>query len=199
MKQKPKPQIISGTRSKGKLVEILEELLKVGITDFKVQDGDYSTNDPRTNIANAHKKCIRYAKEKGWDYCIVMEDDVAFPDPNAFNYFIESMSKLPLDWDIYTSGFYTCSFMQRDYENIHRIAGMAGFHLYAVNSKFYDTFLSAPEHYHIDQWSTAYELSKTFCCYPFAAYQKPGYSENVKKNVDYSNLITPNELYKRTE
>lgn len=189
--------IISGNRTADKREELSIEIYKqTGIFNINIVPGVYSEGLSINNIAMAHKKIVRLAKMKGYDFCLIMEDDVEFPVPiKSFEYFIDGMKKLPKDWDIYTSGFYTTNSFMQDFENIYRISGFAGLHLYCVNSRFYDTFLNTPMGCNIDQWISTAGISNCYCCYPFAAYQKDGYSENVGRETAYSTLLMDKKIY----
>ena len=192
----PTPQVISGNRSKDSLPELVSHFVHAGITNIVIQKGCYDFGNPLTNIAEAHKKCIRHAKRQNWDFCIILEDDVLLLHPKAYQYFIDQMKDLPKDWDVYTAGFYTANSFVQDYKNIYRISGFAGLHLYCVNSNYYDHFLKCPENTNIDQWiSGSNGNAKSFCCYPFAAIQKSGFSENRMQDVDYSKLLEGKEIF----
>lgn len=191
----PIPQIIVGNRKKGEESSLTADLSKVGINHVYIQPGVYEHSNSRTNISEAHKNCIRYAKDQGWDYCIILEDDVKFTHPDSYRYFLDSMKNLPKDWDVYTSAFYTCRSFEKDYQNIYRVQHFAGLHCYAVNSKFYDTFLSCPDNHNIDVWVSENLNNYCYCCYPFAAIQEAGYSENVMQEKDYSYLLKDKELF----
>jgi GR25 family glycosyltransferase involved in LPS biosynthesis len=189
------PQLIAGSRSAGSQPALITELAKAGIQHVIIQPGYYETKNVQTNISRAHKRCVAHAKSQNWPFCVILEDDVTFTHPDSYRYFIESMDKLPRDWDVYTSAFYTTNKFERDYENIYRVEGFAGLHCYAVNSKFYDTFLQADEKENIDWWISQAGRSYCFACYPFAAEQKAGYSENVKQHRDYSYLLQGKERF----
>lgn len=161
-----------------------------------LRKGVYTEGLSISNIAKAHKNVVQDAKDNDCDYCVIMEDDVSFPvKKEAYKYFLDSMSKLPKDWDIYTSGFYTVNTFEQDFENIYRISGFAGLHLYCVNKKFYDTFLSCPPAVNIDQWISQPGRGNCYCCYPFAAIQQEGFSENVGRVVSYSHLLEGRKIY----
>lgn len=191
----PIPQIIVGNRKKGEEFSLTADLSKVGINHVYIQPGVYEHANPRTNISTAHKNCILHAIDQGWDYCIILEDDVKFTHTDSYRYFIGNIVSLPLDWDIYTSGFYTASSFGKDYNHVYRIFDFSGLHCYAVNKKFYDKFLSCPKGVNIDRWISSPGNGISFCCYPFAAVQSAGFSENTNMYKDYSNLISDKELF----
>jgi len=190
-----KPQIIVGNRSKDSINALLLELSKAGLSNVIIQDGYYDDENSKTNIACAHKRCVIHAMDNDWPYAIILEDDVWFTHPDSWDYFIKSMNKLPQDWDIYTSGYYSVSKIEPEYQNIERVIGFCGLHCYAVSKKFYVEFLKCPPKNNIDWWSSQRGRSLCFTCYPFAAIQKPGYSENVSEYKDYSKLLIGKKIF----
>lgn len=189
--------VISGNRTKEKRSKLYFDLaVQTGELDIHIVPGVYSESLSMSNIAQAHKNVVQKAKDFDLPYCVIMEDDVSFPvKKEAYKYFIDSMNKLPKDWDIYTSGFYTASSFEQDYDNVYRISRFSGLHLYCVNSKFYDQFLTCPPAVNIDQWISQEGIGICFCCYPFAATQHDGYSENVGRQTTYSTLLRDKKIY----
>lgn len=190
-----KPQIIVGNRMRGNLNGLLRELSAAGINEVIVQDGYYDDEDPRTNIACAHKRCIIHAMDNDWPYAIIMEDDVWFPHTDAWRYFLSNFKDLPRDWDVYTSGFYSAKTMMPEFNYVNRVYQFCGLHCYAVNSKFYEKFLKCPPKANIDYWISLIGQSYSFTAYPFAAIQKAGFSENAGEYKDYSNLLIGKKIF----
>lgn len=141
----------------------------------------------KTGISKAHKQIVRFAKETKKDFVVIGEDDIEFTAPKAYEYFIKN---IPQDYDIYLSGYY---FGRPDENNI--IAKFSGLSLYIVHSKYYDSFLEADEHYHLDT-ALCMKGGKFVVCDRFIATQKEGYSDNVKKVVNYEKRIAGKPLFK---
>lgn len=154
-------------------------------------------NSPQNGIAAAHKRCVKVAKQQDWPYVIIAEDDVVFSSPDSIKHFVESMANLPLDWDIFLGGIYGSKTFNHDYENIYRVTDASGFHFYAVNNRFYETFLKVEKNHNIDRWTTSmnYGKANAFCIYPYVAYQANGFSENVGREVDYTFLLKDKQFY----
>lgn len=188
------PQIIIGNRTTDQDA-LLSYLREWGVNEVVWQSGVYETDNSRTNIGRAHKKCVRYAADHNWPMAVILEDDIQFLQP--YQNFLSNIPLLPLDWDIFTSSFYLAKQREQDYQNIYRISGFSGLHLYAIAEKFYDTFLSAPEKENIDQWASQQGRSICFTCIPFCAYQSSGYSENVERVEDYGHLLGKTEAEHR--
>lgn len=139
--------------------------------------------NPKNGVSAAHKNCIRYAKEKGWKRVIVMENDIRFTHPNSFNFFLEGFNELPDDWEIYLGGAYSYKFRENINENLHHITNFHAFHLYAVNSEYYDGYLNIRDDWHIDV-ALGYEAN-TYLRFPIPSIQHNGYSESFKRDLEH--------------
>src|SRR5690606_16472130 len=122
-------------------------------------------------------------------YCIIQEDDNIPTHPDSMEYFQSLIPKLPGNWDIFLGGFYHHEGLKQVKDNIYSIEQFSGLHGYAVNNKFYTRSLEADENYHLDFWLWRMSGAKIYTCYPIAFIQQPGYSENKKDVVDYSDMI----------
>lgn len=140
-------------------------------------------DDPVEGCHRSHKHIVFHeGLMRNKSHLLLMEDDVAFTAPGAFQYFIDNMPKEP--FDIYTAGVYgnACK-----YDNeTGLLKKMSGTHCYIIHSRFYQKFMDMNIKEHLDV-----AISKTAeiirMCYPMAAMQHPGYSDIVKKEVDYNN------------
>lgn len=132
---------------------------------------------PATAVSRAHKIAVRYAQMTGQPYALVMEDDCWFPSSDGYRWWLANVPQR--SFDLYLGGVYASS------EGIRAdglITAFSGMHCYLVAARFYPTFLALPEDQHID-----YALSKLgtyFVCQPFAAIQRPGYSDQRKEVAD---------------
>ena len=119
--------------------------------------------DVVASINLSHKMVVKEAKELGLEYCILAEDDLEFTCVDSWRYFIDN---IPASFDLYLA----CTYLMPLSNN-----KICGFHLYIVHSKFYDKFLSVPDHLHID--TAMDDLGGDYhICYPFPAIQRPGWS-----------------------
>lgn len=147
--------------------------------------GILDLENSKRGISKAHKQIVSYAKNQNLPSIIIAEDDIKFTDLGGFDYFIKNE---PIDYDLYLGGIY--------FGNIkadNSVEDFAGLTLYKIKQKFYDTFLSINEEKDIDR-----ELSKKgkfFVCDPFVAIQHNGFSDNVKKNVNYDSHLISKKLF----
>jgi hypothetical protein len=162
----------------------MSELAKQGITDFKVWQAVVLRESVIKSINASHKMIVRAAKDLGWPYVVVCEDDLMFVDEGAWQYYLDNM---PTNFDLYLA----CTYVKP----ISPIK-VTGFHLYTVHEKFYDKFLSAPDDVHIDVYMD--ELNGDYrLCYPFPALQRAGFSANNSGYADYNTVLTKDDLYKK--
>lgn len=157
---------------------MLKELDKLGIDKvyYKVWDAVTEFKTTNENISEAHKRIIRYAKEKGLSEVIIAEDDFYFPDKLGLKYFLDNK---PNDFDVYLSGVYV-GFEKLSEEN-KKIRFFSGLHFYIVNEKFYDKFLNCNSRNAIDAEISNLSkngLADVYCCYPMAAIQQETPSDN---------------------
>ena len=177
------PQIITLRRPE-RLDRLYKELERQNITEFKLWDG--VVKEPvHEAIAESHKKIVFWAKEQGLNEVLIMEDDVLFPHPEGFKYFMDNK---PEDYDLYLAGVYDGKITNGLTDRF------CGLHCYFVHSRYYDKFLSSnTSRRHIDYAQQG--RGKFVVCYPFAAIQYDGYSDNAKKVVDYKGLLVGREIY----
>ncbi len=144
---------------------------------------------PKQGVSKAHKQIVRHAKEKNLPYVIIAEDDMKWTGTGAWKYFLDNIPKE--DWDLYLSSYYSG---QADSNNM--IKNFCGLTLYAVHSRYFDTFLSVPENRHLD---TALSMAggKFYVSPLFCTTQAPGYSDQRGRFVDDSRRIKGKQLFGR--
>jgi hypothetical protein len=145
----------------------------------------------QTNVGNAHKQIVRFAKENNLPYIIICEDDIVFVDYGAFDYYI---SQMPEDYDLYLGMIYN-----GEIKNNKILNGFSGLTLYTIHNRFYDYFLSASEGDHLDRWlgNTAY-LNKYIVCDKFVCKQSNGYSDRRREKCNYDVYYLDMTFYKYT-
>ena len=140
-------------------------------------------------IAEAHIQCVRMAKALNLPYCMIIEDDLLFQaKEKTIEYVTNAFRHVPEDWDILLSGIYDGHPVKVN-EYWSKVKKFCGLHLYVVNAKFYDKFLSYEGGWHIDQWLNHKGDNNVYVTNKFFAIQRNGYSDNVKKNVNYNDLL----------
>lgn len=130
------------------------------------------------NINEAHKQIVRWAKEKKMPRVIIAEDDIMFTGPTGFKYFL---SQIPESYDLFLSMIYAGEVVENKMLN-----GFSGLTMYVVHERFYDFFLSIPDNVHIDRWLGQFAFEKEyFVCHPYVCKQTGGYSDNLRKDMNY--------------
>jgi len=134
---------------------------------------------PKTNISQAFKNIVRFAKNNDLDKIIIAEDDISFPHPKAYQHYLDNM---PEDADLYLASNYADGAVHDENFVTTNFRGMT---LVTVFKRYYDTFLGVAENRHIDVALTL-TRGRFIMCYPYAATQYPGYSDQRKKYCDDS-------------
>lgn len=157
----------------------MEQIKIQGIKSFKVWNGIYDPVDTISAISRSHKLVVRHAKENELSRVIIAEDDVLFTKEGAWDYFLKS---IPTECDMFLGHVYDGLW----HPNGKLRGQFSSMSLYCVNSKFYDYFLSVPENKHIDLVMNNSWRHDIRVCLPMVCRQMSGWSDNMKKNVDYS-------------
>lgn len=177
-------------RDEEKRVLCEKEVHRQGIQQYNFWPANYVGETVEAAINQSHKQVVALAKEMGWDEVCIMESDVMFPAADGWKYFLMKQP-LPGSYDLYLAGTYGEVLYHKLYGYPYTDIP-CGFHCYIIDSRYYDTFLATPAEQHIDsaQRGGVYRL-----CYPFAAIQRPGWSANAKKKVDYNVKLQRHDVY----
>jgi hypothetical protein len=173
-----------------KLPLLEAEMLRQGIS-YTLWSADILPNVVES-INASHRKIVQYALDHNLPEIAIAEDDVYFPHPEGWYMFL---AKKPKNFDLYLAGCYS--------EVVHPMTGWdespahivnkypVGLHCYIIRERYYRTFLNTDPTVHIDT------AQKGVCkvCYPFAAIQRPGWSSNNQKIVNYNELLTDADVY----
>lgn len=142
------------------------------------------SNNVVRSINLSHKQIVGFAMEHNIPEVCIMEEDVMFPAPDGWQYFL---SNKPAEFDLYLAGAYglnDAAFARiRNGDGAVQIHNFAGLHCYIINHSYYNRFLSLPPDQHIDNQPG---LGRFYVCSPMAALQRPGYSYNAKRTVNYN-------------
>lgn len=168
----------------------LKQIEEQGITDYKVWDGIYEKHDPKKGICMSHKKIIREAKENNLPCCLIMEDDCVFSALGAFDYFL---SQVPEDYDLFMGLIY-----HGEIQGSRVMNGFSGgVTFYLAHERLYDFILELPESVHIDRELGNFCFNKKYyVCNPFVCVQAPGYSENLRRCMNYDSYNSQLSFYK---
>jgi hypothetical protein len=163
-----------------------KELDEQGIETWEIVPAVKDSPVPRWNIAEAHKNCIRKAQARSLERVVIMEDDVMFTAPGAYNRFLELADTLPGNWDLFISGSYDASRKSVPKDNLVRIHPFSGLHCYMVNSRYYDKFLkTGGENLNIDKSLNGI----IYMAFPMLALQHDTFSDNVQRVTQYNRSI----------
>lgn len=157
---------------------IIKEMQEQGV-DYKIWCA-IEFHPPKMAISRSHKKIIQWAKENNQPFVVIGEDDIQFTSKGAYEYFI---SKMPESFDLYMTGNY-----KGEPDENFRVKSFSSMSLYVCHSRFYDTFLSVPENKHIDV-ALSMIPGEYYFCNKMCCIQKSGYSDNVKRVVDYKDRL----------
>lgn len=154
------------------------------------------SNDVVRSINLSHKQIVAFAQDHHIPEICIMEEDIMFPASDGWQYFL---SNKPQEFDLYLGGAYGLNDVA--YARILNNPGavevhnFAGLHCYIIHQTYYAKFLSIPDKQHIDNQPG---LGRFYVCAPFAALQRPGYSYNAKRDVNYNNdrrILPPECIY----
>lgn len=177
--------IIHLPHRKDRYKHLMQQLASQSITDYKLWPGIIHEN-VWTGISQAFKQIVRDAKEKELEMVCIGEDDLVFTAQGAWQYFLDN---IPPYFDMYIASHYS------GLETFnHRIEYFRGMTLIIVHSRFYKKFLDLDENKSID-----HDLDfkgEYFVCPKWAAIQIPGYSDQLKNNVDYTNITPEHKLFR---
>ncbi len=139
--------------------------------------------DGATGCRDSHLELIKMARDNGFEYIWIVEDDVVLSKNFKF-------PDLPLDFDlVYLGG--TITKKMESYDDIYNIAkGIYATHSYIISKKMYDTILNNAT-VPIDSYYVS-EIQGNYKCYILKepnCHQRKGYSDIENRNVDYSELV----------
>ena len=151
--------------------------------------------------AFSHIKVIEKAKELGWKYCIVFEDDILIDDGYETKQKINKY--LNYDYDVLYLGCWNIEAPQMINEDLMRVRHAWTTHAYIVKCHYYDTLIEnlkegcikkmrEPDNnnYNIDEYiSKLQEKDNWLCLNPIMVTQRDGWSDNFKCNRNLSQEI----------
>lgn len=164
--------------------KLMNELSNQNISDYRFWDGIHAETVQK-GVNLAHKQIVRYAKEMQLSKVLISEDDLKFTDNGAFEYYLNNE---PNNYDLYLASIFLGKIVNGIAERFTALT------LYMVAERFYDTFLSTPDHLHIDHALAG--LGRYVVCEPFICTQHNGHSDNTGKYQNYDILFENRKLYK---
>ena len=183
---------------------ILLELAKLGIKKpgrfnaIKMQNG-------AIGCTMSHIKCLEMAKEHGWPYVMICEDDAVFSQPDILLDSARKFLESNIDWDVLLIGANNVP----PYDTIPggfciKVNNAQTTTCYIVKQHYYDAliqnmregvakFIKNPElkkECAIDiYWKRLQPIGKWYLLTPLTVYQKEDYSDIENRTVDYRHLM----------
>lgn len=117
--------------------EVIEAIDGARLTETKMLSGWKGDS----GCLASHKKALEYAKEKGWNYVMIFEDDISFA-PDFNNRLKQAMLELPQNWDgLWLGG--KDRYPSYPYSSLLKInTGMWGAYGFIIKHTLYDFFIS---------------------------------------------------------
>ena len=176
-----------------------QELKKLGIK--KPNRFNAITHEiPLVGCALSHIACLEKAKELGWDYVIMFEDDIKIEGKNSllskFNKYIK------MDFDVLYLGCWNYLPPEKINNDLSKIVRAVCNHAYIVKQHYYDTFLQNLKEgiewklkedirdNNIDEYHyKLQEKDNWYCITPIHITQRDGWSDNFNEVRNYSERI----------
>jgi len=155
---------------------------------------------PLVGCAMSHVACIQKAKELGWDYVIMFEDDIKIEGKNSL---IEKFNKyINYDFDVLYLGCWNYLKPKQVEKDLAKVVRAVCNHAYIVKQHYYDTFLQNLKEgiewklkedirdNNIDEYHyTLQEKDDWYCITPIHITQRDGWSDNFNEIRNFSQKI----------
>ena len=138
-----------------------------------------------------HLSILIDAKNNNYDKILIFEDDVEL-HPEFNNIASDFLQEVPNNWDMLYFGANTAKNTSVNISpRVNLANSLLGGHAYAVRSTVYDRLIHLLENepYQVDEtYSRNHVFMNTYLCNPIIAWQREGWSDINKKNVNYQFL-----------
>lgn len=151
----------------------------------------------------SHIKCLEMAKERDYDMVFICEDDIQFISKDTLQNSVNKFMETVKEWDVCIIGgnngrpFKPVNEICVQVQNCQTTTG------YVVKKHYYDVLLknfresvqnlirsqNLRSHALDIYWKQLQGRDKWFLLIPIMAYQKEGYSDIEKRNVDYRRMM----------
>jgi len=157
---------------------------------------------PLVGCARSHIACLEKAKELGWDYVIIFEDDLKIEGKNSlikkFNKYIKQDF-----WDVLYLGCWNYLPPEKVSDDLAKVVRAVCLHAYIVKQHYYDTLinhlkesvelkLSDPNNgkYNNDEYIEGLQTKdRWYTITPIHITQRDGWSDNFREIRNYSQRI----------
>jgi len=189
-------------------LHVEKELNKVELTNF-TRFNAIKMENGALGCSMSHLKCLQMAKENGWPYILIVEDDIEFLDPETFinqaNKFFNSQTIN--SWDVLLlAGNNILPYTTIDNnDSCVKVSGCLTTTGYLVSSHYYDKliqnikmgitfFMRRPQQkklYAIDVfWKPLQEVDNWYLLTPLTVIQMEDYSDIEHKKISYVDKMT---------
>jgi hypothetical protein len=156
---------------------------------------------PLVGCAKSHIGCLEKAKELGWDYVIIFEDDIFIQSKKAL---LNKINKyISYDFDVLYLGCWNYIKPNKINNDLAKVIKASCLHSYIVKSHYYDCLIDRlkesidlkiknPEdnRYNNDEWIGELQLTdRWYCITPIHITQNNGWSDNFKEVRNFKNII----------
>jgi len=187
-----------------RLEHLQKEFAKLGIEGERVNA--VKTRVGAIGCTMSHIKCLEMAKEKGYPYVMICEDDITFTNPALFLENLQHFadSRFSFQFDVVILGGNNCPPYARVSEFCIQVSNCQTTTGYIVRQHYYDTLitnfresvqklLSDPENkreYALDiYWKRLQQNGKWYMIIPPTVIQYGDYSDIEERVVNYENLM----------
>lgn len=158
---------------------------------FKFYNAIKNTENPAKGCLQSHLNIIKLAKKQNLKAVLIIEDDCFFIKK-------PTLERAPSDWDmLYLGGNLEQVIKKEDKKVWYRMRCWTT-HSYIIKKSMYDIVIQGLEKYQgeVDKYYCEIIHPKYNCymCDPPVTKQLAGYSDIVKKEVDYKYTTTPEDL-----
>ena len=152
----------------------------------------------------SHLECLKIAKQRNWEYVVIVEDDIFFLDIEVFKKSFNSFLKSNINFDVllFAGNNYTPFDVINDYcVKVYNCQTATG---YIVKQTYYDTMIEhmqqgieclmkEPHNHHYyanDQWwKHLQKKDNWYLLTPLTVIQREGYSDNAGAIMNYENSM----------
>jgi GR25 family glycosyltransferase involved in LPS biosynthesis len=165
--------------------------------DAQLVPGFYTPEIKGLGCATSHIRCLKDAIEKGYENCLILEDDFVPVSRAMMEASIDMFLESKMDWDVVMlAGNVWKKKSEGWIDRVYEAQTTSG---YAVNRRYYETLLEVFKEsetdlfngkpYHscaIDQaWKKLQRNAKWYAFNPLVGKQMDGYSDIEGRNVSY--------------
>lgn len=178
--------VINLPERKDRLERFKSELSKLfDDTTFNIIEGVRNERSS-VGISTAHKNAVKFAKDQGWEYVLVMEDDLKLSSsPNLRWYVNEALNNLPSNWGALSGSCY-CGRPNHYNKYWSLVKDFCGCHFMIYKYDSYDSIIN--HDFRIKNYDR--EVSKILDIYimnKLIAKEYPGFSDHLNKEVNHDN------------